>query len=563
MKTQSLIIMLLGLIFIFLASNVEAICQEPSWSDIQKCNAACENIKDLFERTDCQNKCTGEWQKLWDNYNACKAAEKQQEKEQEKLKEQKKEGIKELQTKITNVKETVKGAVKIERAVGDLVETVTPGKEVKIYSGDKLVTTNGRATIELFSPPEQPTTEFKMPPFPKGTIDIGTNSKVQFLDELLENIKLWAGKIKVKIKKKFEVKTPVAVLGVRGTEFIVEHNETTNITAISLYEGTLNVNTVKGESFELKAGEAITIDASGKTAKFNLNQDDWTGLTNSIETGREFIPSWEEKASVVSHPKEGEKSTLYFLIAIGIGIITFVIIFSTWWVMKGMRPARDKGDQELMMTEYKKRVQALQKKIQIIALIIAAIMAVVILYPSISKVLKEKAGAPQLAPTGPAIGALPSAYSITYSITFPTERGTWKEYVSANNKKIELKTERITTLIYILGTNYYSCTQAVGQWFCLTVPTPSYAPNSDPSKYLRENPIFTGKKNIAGRTANCYKISEGTFCIDSETNILLESHIQAKEGEYIMSATSLNLNPPPQSEFTLPTKPQQIPGYNK
>jgi hypothetical protein len=141
----------------------------------------------------------------------------------------------------------------------------------------------------------------------------------------------------------------------------------------------------------------------------------------------------------------------------------------------------------------------------------------------------------------------------------PGQQGTWKESVSGNSKKIEIETKQILTSVYILGENYYSCTKIFGQWSCMAISEPTYKPSSDPTAYSKEKPVFIGTKNIANRVANCYTISVGTICLDKETNVLLESRTKTEGGEFILTATSLNLNPPPQEEFILPAKPQKTP----
>jgi hypothetical protein len=139
------------------------------------------------------------------------------------------------------------------------------------------------------------------------------------------------------------------------------------------------------------------------------------------------------------------------------------------------------------------------------------------------------------------------------------EQGIWKEWVNGDSKKIEIETKQILTQIYIIKENYYSCTKIFGQWSCLAISEPTYKPSSDPTTYSKEKPVFTGTKNIANRVANCYSISVGTICLDKETNILLESHTNTGEGEFVLTATSLDLNPPSQEEFTLPAEPKKTP----
>ena len=543
------LVILAILIFIFFANSVYAVCVKPDFSIYSNCAKGCE-LKGQFSALECEQNCWGAYVKLENEYSACLEAERKQAEqkkleeqklleqkkleEQKQLEEQKKEEEREKAStaNITNVK----GKLKIWRS-DDTEEELT--SDTVIHYGDLIETSDvaGHAMITFSD---------------GSTIELGSNSQFEFsapiTEEYLKSITLWLGKMKAKIRSRFEIRTPAAVLADRGTDLIVEHDADTNITTIYLYEGIVDVNNTKGETFELNAGETMTVDSSGKTVKLGLSEDDWNGLTNSIETGEEFTPSHRTQAIPSGEQPSGEQKTRMASYLILIAVIV-LIVFGTFFIK---RKKRKEVPRETQLDEYQKRVQALIKKIQVAAFIVAAIIVVVGVFSSIDNKIK-------LPKTGPTIGKVPSAYSVTYNMISPMQQGTWKESVSGNSKKIELETEQVLTSIYILGENYYSCILLFGQWSCIAISEPTYKPSSDPMIYSKENPVFTGTKSIADRVANCYAVSVGTICLDKETNILLESRAKIEGGEFVLTAISLNLNPPSQEEFTLPAKPQKTP----
>jgi hypothetical protein len=567
-----------GLFFIFFANVSYATCVEPDWSTIvSPCTDACNKLPE--GRTACQNNCFSKYWEAEKEYKACKKAEEQQA-EQKKLEEQKllerqkaaqekrlreEQQVREQEEKAVSL---ISGTVKLFKGKVDLIRdekiseiasglTVRPGDTIRTGSDSTIKLESLDGVVQIG---EETTLKFidlkaKPPPPPEeiSKENLGTIEK---------KIELLVGKIRIWLKKfkgRYEVRTPVAVLGVRGTDFVVEHDPATNITTIYLNEGTLEVQNTKGETFALTAGETMIVDSSGKTEKSELKKDKWDSLLSAIETGKESVPS--EGKQTVSPEKEKLKKMTYLSLIL---VILLIIggIFSSILKRKKPKEAPETQlteQQKLVIAEHQRWVKGLTKKIQIFALTLAAIVVVVGVFSSLGKIKVPKIG-PTIT-TQPTIGKVPSAYSVNYNMISPGQQGTWKESVSGNSKKMEIETKQVLTSIYILGEKYYSCTKIFGQWSCMEISEPTYKPSSDPTAYSKEKPVFIGTKNIANRVANCYTISVGTICLDKETNILLESRTKTEAGEFLLTATSLNLNPPSQGEFILPAKPQKTPTF--
>lgn len=109
-------------------------------------------------------------------------------------------------------------------------------------------------------------------------LDVGSNSEVEIADESTRSemtLELFKGKIRGKVRDlpegiKFDLLTPVSVIGVRGTEWIVEVDEAS--TLVSVLEGSVEVSTrdatdsvIVEEYYQLQAtpegiGEPYPID---------------------------------------------------------------------------------------------------------------------------------------------------------------------------------------------------------------------------------------------------------------------------------------------------------------
>jgi len=276
-------------------SSCYAECQEPDILEHKQCTIA-RCGEGMVVQEGCADICKNRLQEQQDNYIKCTEQEK-------KLAEQKL--LEELQVNDQD-KSSVskgKGKVSIKQADGTWKE-LSVGTILK--DGDIIKTgPKSSFTIQL----------------PDGNIvSVGPNSVFTYQEDSSHyRLNLMIGRLKAWVKKygkRFEVRTPCAVTSVRGTEFIVEHDAAANITTIYLYEGIVDVNNTKGETFELNAGKIMTVDSSGKTDKSELSEDDWNGLTQSIETGEEFIPGQKTVDS-------GEQKTRMptYLIAIAIALL--------------------------------------------------------------------------------------------------------------------------------------------------------------------------------------------------------------------------------------------------
>lgn len=97
-------------------------------------------------------------------------------------------------------------------------------------------------------------------------IKIGPNSyyRLDKHDDTQNTATLFIGKIRNWVKKhsrEYKIKTPHAICGVRGTDFLV--NVEQGFSRVEVYEGTVNVSDNKGRSFLLNGGNIIDITVDG------------------------------------------------------------------------------------------------------------------------------------------------------------------------------------------------------------------------------------------------------------------------------------------------------------
>lgn len=244
---------------------------------------------------DCGSDCIAAWDKRYDNYLKCLEQEenvvKQMILQEPKVNNQDSIGVSES-----------KGKVSIQQPDGTFKE-LTVGTVLK--DGD-VIKSDKKSSVSITLADGH-------------TITLASNSKfIYYEDTLYNTIVLMHGKIHSKLnrfKKKFEVRSPPAVLGVRGTDFIIDYNPDTTVATIYLYGGIVDVTNLKNETFELNAGEMMTVDLSGKTVKSELNESEWNRLTYNIETGEEPISSDEK-----------QKTTTLIVIAIVVLIVLGVLL---------------------------------------------------------------------------------------------------------------------------------------------------------------------------------------------------------------------------------------------
>lgn len=293
-KKSNLIIF--WLILIILASTCHALCFEPDIIAHKQClDTKCGT--GYLKQPGCSDPCYAKLQEEQDAYNKCLEAEQKGSEEQDKGK-----GKADISMK--------RGTVSIKQPDGTWKEM--PDKTT-LKDGDT-IKTDRASTVAIL--------------LPDGTeVRIAPNSEFTFhWDGTSFSIKLIIGKIRSWVKKqnrKFEVRTPMAVLGVRGTDFIVDYNPDTPVTTVYLYEGIVDVDNLKGETSELNAGEMITIDSSGKTSKSILNENDWNDIASNIEPEEEIIPS---QATTDSDEQKTGKPVYMIIIAIAVIIFGIFLI---------------------------------------------------------------------------------------------------------------------------------------------------------------------------------------------------------------------------------------------
>lgn len=146
---------------------------------------------------------------------------------------------------------------------------VIPGKEIYLNVKDSVVSGKNSNINIIFSD--------------AGRINLGPNTEMRVGNALLDQFYLARGSLKSQINwgtlppQKLEFHTPNAAVYVKGTEFIMDYNETSNITTIYLYEGFLEIDT--GErAGNLTAGNYLIIYSNGSGWTGPLQPEKWNSL---------------------------------------------------------------------------------------------------------------------------------------------------------------------------------------------------------------------------------------------------------------------------------------------
>lgn len=134
-----------------------------------------------------------------------------------------------------------------------------------VYSGDTIESKGGRAMLML-----------------QDGHKIIINKNSQFIFEEPGTIKLILGRIKASfsLNKRFTVRTPIANLVVRGTEFILNHDQSTGMSTLHLHEGEVEVN-ASGETEIVQAGNSVVVD--GGITSTALSAEQWDALAQEFE----------------------------------------------------------------------------------------------------------------------------------------------------------------------------------------------------------------------------------------------------------------------------------------
>lgn len=236
---------------------------------------------------------------------------------------------------------------------------VIPGKELYLKVEDKLTTGKNSKLNFIFKD--------------VGGINLGQNTELRVGNALLDQYYLARGTLKTQINwgtlppQKLEFHTPNAVINVKGTEFIIDYNETSNVTVVYLNEGNLEVE-IRNQIVNLAAGNYLVLNSDGSVWKYPLKSEKWAELESNfyepIDFSRAFnysmlvidfivvfiLSLWMRKK--VKNPDKKDKSTskgtaslvlallgaIFMLIAPYIGIIFSAIGFCLARIQKANNP---------------------------------------------------------------------------------------------------------------------------------------------------------------------------------------------------------------------------------
>ncbi|MBN1544234.1 FecR domain-containing protein [Candidatus Woesearchaeota archaeon] len=284
-----------------------------------RCTEACPDmVEKPLAASNCINVCLAQYEDDTDAYYECQKAEREAEEKARTERDNKLRGIEEA--KVITVS-TVEGMIWLTNPEGlakhialDDIPNLEPGDTLKSGPDSSAVLTLKEGS----------------------RLQLGPDSQFTYVDgEIMDVFDVWivrydliTGKVRFfphRDNTKFIVKTPHATVTHRETDFIVETDNETDMTAVYLHEGILDVNTTRGETSVLNTGEMMTIDSDGKTVKSPLSIEDWDGLVKNIETGEEFTPSWKippaEETSFQDTLNPGRKQSILF-------IVLFIIIMA-------------------------------------------------------------------------------------------------------------------------------------------------------------------------------------------------------------------------------------------
>jgi len=156
--------------------------------------------------------------------------------------------------------EAVKGKVEIQKD-GNWQKLI---EETKVKEGDVIKTgSSGNVNLKL-----------------DNIIGPGSEVEVEAEDSiLLKAGKMWAwvGHI---IEGQFKVKTPGAAASIRGTEFILEYDESTSTSTLHLQKGEIELTSTAGEVKEIVAGQTAITNEDGtiQIESLDLSQEEWNAF---------------------------------------------------------------------------------------------------------------------------------------------------------------------------------------------------------------------------------------------------------------------------------------------
>lgn len=222
---------------------------------------------------------------------------------------------------VSGVMMVVKGEITVTSSKDKKTENAKVGR--KVFPGDTITAgKDARAKIVMSDK-----NILNISPESKVTIEKYTNDPKS--DSRNVELKVEYGKVRASVeqkydgeKSKFNIKTPTAVAGVRGTDFITGFNRQTKTTSIVTFSGTVAVGTPgpqgqimnpvfvqPGQATEVGAGKAPEAPKPmPKDELNNMNQDSNADVAKGPEApSQERAPAAEEPKQEAQEPKQEAK----------------------------------------------------------------------------------------------------------------------------------------------------------------------------------------------------------------------------------------------------------------
>ncbi|MEN0057239.1 MAG: FecR domain-containing protein [Bdellovibrio sp.] len=201
----------------------------------------------------------------------------------------------------------VKGPVRVLSAT-DKKETIAK-VGAKVFSGDTVITgTDARAKIVMSD-------RNVLQLSPDSTLEIARYKTGATENDREAQVALMQGKVRVQVeqtygeKNKFELRTPTAVAGVRGTQYIAQYDQSSRSTTITVLQGRVAVSSASQSAppVILSPNTSTTVkENTAPTAPLKLSPNQVNEMMNSASTSPENISAPEEKSLVTSDMVGGE-----------------------------------------------------------------------------------------------------------------------------------------------------------------------------------------------------------------------------------------------------------------
>ena len=179
----------------------------------------------------------------------------------------------------------VKGSVKVISGKDKSTNIAKVGS--KVFSGDTVVTEkDSRAKIVMAD-----RNVLQLSPDTKFEITNYKTSEVE--SERTAQLALMQGKVRAQVeqkygeKNKFEMRTPTAVAGVRGTQYVVQYNPTTAMTSIMVMSGKVMVApvTAGGPAIPVTPNQGVNVGSStAKLETFSVSKEQMNSFSNMSDT---------------------------------------------------------------------------------------------------------------------------------------------------------------------------------------------------------------------------------------------------------------------------------------